>query len=79
MSLCALRGKNYSTKFHGLSSSRFTLIDANRRILYYVTGEPGVSLSPYLERWVELFGVTEVRGDVRGADYMRVSRVSLVK
>lgn len=57
----------------------YALIDGNRRIMYYVTGEPGVNLSPYLERWVELFGVTEVRGDIRGADYMRVSRVSLVR
>jgi hypothetical protein len=57
----------------------YALMDANRRIMFYVTGEPGVNLSPYLERWVELFGTTEVRGDVRGADYMRVSRVTLVR
>jgi hypothetical protein len=57
----------------------FALIDANRRIMYYVTGDAGVNLAPYVERWVELFGVAEVRGDVRGADYLRVSRVMLVK
>jgi hypothetical protein len=57
----------------------FALINSNRQIIYYVTAEPGVNLGPYVERWVEMFGAVEVRGDVRGADYMRVSRVNLVR
>lgn len=57
----------------------YALINSNRQIMYYVTAEPGVNLGPYLEHWVELFGAVEVRGDVRGADYMRVSRINLVK
>ncbi len=57
----------------------FALINSHRQIIYYVTAEPGVDLGPYVQRWVELFGAVEVRGDVRGADYMRVSRLSLVK
>src|SRR5262245_8769296 len=67
------------TSFQIDDKPSYALIDANRRIMFYVTGEPGVNLSPYLERWVELYGTSEVRGDVRGADYMRVSRVTLVR
>lgn len=57
----------------------YALINSNRQIMYYVTAEPGVNLAPYTERWVELFGAVEVRGDVRGADYMRVSRVNVAR
>ncbi len=43
---------------------------------YYVTGQPGVNLEPYLKRRVELFGQAIYSGDLR-ANYMRVARVEM--
>lgn len=51
-------------------------LESNRgQLRVYVTAEPGVDLESYLNRPVEIFGSFEVRGDVRGAEYMRASRV----
>jgi hypothetical protein len=43
---------------------------------YYVTGQAGVNLEPYLKRRVELFGQAIYSGDLR-ANYMRVARVEM--
>jgi hypothetical protein len=42
--------------------------------MYYVTAQAGVDLESSLNRFVELFGRVEYRGDLR-ANYMIVSRV----
>jgi hypothetical protein len=47
------------------------------RPLFYVTPEAGVELEPYLNRNVELYGVSIYSGDLR-ANYMRVERVQVV-
>jgi hypothetical protein len=43
---------------------------------YYVTGQQGVNLEPYLKRRVELFGQAIYSGDLR-ANYMRVARIEM--
>lgn len=53
----------------------YALEAANGQLRVYVTANSGVDLESYLNRPVELFGTMEMRGDVRGANYMRVTRV----
>jgi uncharacterized protein YgiM (DUF1202 family) len=48
-------------------------------VLYYVTAQSGINLDGYLNKRVELLGTEQVRGDVRGAPYMVVSKVNPVK
>jgi hypothetical protein len=57
----------------------FALVDQNGRIMFYATAEPGVNLIGYANHWVDLFGTIEPRGDVRGGEYIKVSRISLVR
>src|SRR5262249_19668491 len=57
----------------------YALLARNGVVAFYVTPEPGINLEPYVERPVDLHGYIEVRGDVRGADYMRVVRVYLLR
>jgi len=54
-------------------------MDQSRRVLFYVTPEPGVSLEPYVEHWVDLSGIVEVRGGMGNSEYMRVVRISLLR
>ena len=44
--------------------------------MYYVTAGNGVGLDAFVNRKVELFGSVQVRGDVRGGQYMVVSQVN---
>lgn len=53
----------------------YALESANGQLRVYVTAEPGIDLESHLNRPVELYGTFEIRGDVRGADYMRVMRI----
>ena len=52
----------------------YALDNAQGIPMYYVSAQPGVDLEPSLNRYVELFGRMEYRGDLR-ANYMIVSRV----
>ena len=47
------------------------------RPLFYVTPEPGVDLEPFINRTVELYGVSIYSGELR-ANYMRAEKVQLV-
>ncbi len=67
------------TDFRVDNRATYALLDQSRRVLFYVTAEPGISLEPYVEHWVDLTGIVEVRGDVRGGDYMRVVRIALIR
>jgi hypothetical protein len=49
------------------------------QLLYYVTAQGGVNLDGYLNHFVELYGTQQVRGDIRGAQYMTVARVNQLK
>jgi hypothetical protein len=57
----------------------YALLDRQRRLLYYVTAEPGLNLEPFVERWVDLHGTVEARPDVRGAPHLRVVHVFLLR
>jgi hypothetical protein len=57
----------------------YALETANGQLRIYVTAEPGVDLESHLNRHVELVGMFEMRGDVRGANYMRAARVLPVR
>jgi hypothetical protein len=57
----------------------YALETANGQLRVYVTADTGVNLEMHLNRQVELFGSFEVRGDVRGAQYMRVARVAAAR
>ena len=45
----------------------------------YVTAQNGLSLDPYLNRYVELFGAIQTRGDIRGANYMTAARANVLR
>jgi hypothetical protein len=51
----------------------------NAQTRVYLTAQPGVTLESYVNRQVELFGPVVYRGDIRGGNYMTVSRVSLIR
>ncbi len=53
--------------------------DANGQLLYYVTAGKNVGLDAYVNRRVELTGNVQVRGDIRGGEYMIVSDVTAIK
>ena len=53
--------------------------DANGQLLYYVTAGRNVGLDAYVNRRVELTGNVEVRGDIRGGEYMTVTDVTAIK
>ncbi len=55
----------------------YVLESSQGRPLFYVTSEAGVELEPYLNRNVELYGVSIYSGDLR-ANYMRAERVQAV-
>jgi len=54
----------------------YALEGTSGRVSYYVTGK-GVSLDTFVNRQVELMGDIQVRGDIRGAQYMVVTQVNL--
>jgi hypothetical protein len=56
------------------SQRTYALDNAQGIPMYYVTGQPGVDLESSLNRFVEVFGRVEYRGDLR-ANYMIVARV----
>ena len=45
-------------------------------VIYYVTAQSGLNLDTALNKRVELLGTVQVRGDVRGAPYMSVSKIN---
>ena len=49
------------------------------QVLYYVTASTGVSLDVWVNRQVDLVGKVQVRGDIRGGQYMVVTAVNPVK
>jgi len=57
----------------------YALESNNGQLRVYVTAAPGVDLESHLNRPVEVFGSFEIRGDVRGAEYMRASRVMPIR
>jgi hypothetical protein len=54
----------------------YALENATGRVLYYMTAGPNVGLDAFVNRQVEIFGQTQVRGDIRGGQYMVVSQVN---
>ncbi|VTS06517.1 hypothetical protein [Tuwongella immobilis] len=57
----------------------YVLESYDARYRLYVTAQPGVNLESYLNREVELIGSVSYRGDIRGGNFMSVSRVNLVR
>jgi hypothetical protein len=57
----------------------YALLARNGFVAFYVTPEPGINLEQFVERLVDLQGIVEVRGDVRGGEYMRVSGVYVLR
>jgi hypothetical protein len=53
--------------------------NAGGQLTYYVTAGNGVSLDPYVNRRVELTGNVQVRGDIRGGEYMVVTQINASK
>jgi uncharacterized protein YraI len=53
----------------------YALQNNSGQVLYYVTAAPTVGLDAFINRQVELLGVTQVRGDIRGGQYMVVTQV----
>ena len=51
----------------------YALENPRGQVLYYVTAANGVSLDVYVNKQVELLGNVQVRGDIRGGQYMVVS------
>lgn len=52
-------------------------LENNRgQIIYYATAGTGISLDPHVNRQVELLGTVQVRGDIRGGQYMVVTQVN---
>lgn len=56
----------------------YALENDRGQLLYYVTAGNGAGLDSYVNRHVEMFGVTQLRGDIRGGQYMIVSQARLV-
>ena len=55
-------------------------LENNRgQIIFYVTAGNGVSLDPHVNRQVDLLGTVQVRGDIRGGQYMVVSQVNAAR
>ena len=50
-----------------------------RRLLGRITAQSGVSLQSYVGQNVELYGPVLYRGDIRGGNYMSVSRITLLR
>ena len=57
----------------------YVLESYDGRTRLYVTAQPGVNLEGYLNRYVELIGSVNYRGDIRGGDYMSVSRINVLR
>ncbi len=49
------------------------------QVLYYVTAGSGVGLDAFVNRAVDLLGAVQVRGDIRGGQYMVVAQVNAMK
>jgi hypothetical protein len=55
-------------------------LENNRgQIIFYVTAGNGVSLDPHVNRQVDLLGTVQVRGEIRGGQYMIVSQVNAAR
>lgn len=57
----------------------YALESKRGQVLFYVTAANGVSLDSYVNRQVDLLGTVQVRGDIRGGQYMVVSQVSAAR
>jgi hypothetical protein len=57
----------------------YALENGRGQVAYYLTAGGGVTLDSYVNKQVDLLGALQVRGDVRGAQFMVVSQVNLVK
>ncbi len=68
-------GKLRSSGYRIDGKSTYVLVGQNGQKLMYVTAEPGLDLSPYVGRAVDLHGQLVYRGDVR-ANYMTVDYIS---
>jgi hypothetical protein len=53
----------------------YALQTNNGELLYYVTAGQGLNLDGQIAKRVELLGKVEVRGDLRGAPYMIVTKI----
>jgi hypothetical protein len=53
----------------------YALENSRGQLTYYVTAGPNVSLDQYVNRQVDLLGNVQVRGEIRGAQYMVVTQV----
>lgn len=54
----------------------YALADSRGQVMYYVTAGNGVGLDSYVNRSVDLLGTVQVRGEIRGGQYMVVSQVN---
>lgn len=57
----------------------YALENSRGQIIFYVTAGNGVSLDPHVNRQVDLLGAVQVRGDIRGGQYMVVSQVNAAR
>jgi len=71
------QGNLRKTQFTIDGKQAYALENERGQVLYYATAAPGVSLDGSVNKQVELQGSVQVRGDVRGAEYMVVSQVNL--
>jgi hypothetical protein len=57
----------------------YALENRDGSLRLYVTTESGLDLEPYVNRIVELQGVTKSRSDIRGGNHMVASKATLLK
>jgi len=57
----------------------YVLENTQRGTRLYITAQSGVSLQSYVGQNVELYGPVLYRGDIRGGNYMSVSRITLLR
>jgi len=57
----------------------YALENARGQLLYYITAGNNLALDGYVNKQVDLLGVSQVRGDIRGGQYMVATQVNLIR